>query len=156
MGRVKEFSIVLSRANNAVYHPGSSVEGKVVLELSAPQSLRNISISMAGKARVKFTKGVWIASAEFSESQTVLAETSRRLWRNDTDSQQIEAGRHEFSFSFQLPPTGLPTSYERENPNSDRKGYIRYSLNATLERLWKPKCHVSATFNVKDITHPSC
>lgn len=150
MGKLKLFYISNSAAT--VYHPGSVVEGKVVLELTGPQSVKSITITMSGKARVKFQK-CFLNMREYSESETILADIPRRLWGNDIDSQQIEAGRHEFPFSFQLPSTSLPTSHERENANSDRKGYIRYSLNATLKRSWKFKDHASAAFKVEDIVN---
>jgi len=57
MGKIKVFSIVLSeaddRADNPFYFPGSKVEGHVVVEITAPQNVKSISIAICGTAFVK-------------------------------------------------------------------------------------------------------
>ena len=60
MVKIKEFSIVLF--GTQVYNPGSLIEGYVVLELSAPQNCKCISIVLSGKA----VSGIGSNSTEIS------------------------------------------------------------------------------------------
>ncbi|EPQ12464.1 Arrestin domain-containing protein 2 [Myotis brandtii] len=53
----------------------------------------------------------------------------------------LPAGRHEFPFSFQLPPT-LVTSFEGKH------GSVRYCIKATLHRPWVPARQAKKVFTV--------
>ena len=145
---VKEFYIELRGANsgarNLAYHPGSVVEGCVVLEISTPRETKDITMVFMGESIVEWEN--------FRDSEVIL-NWIYRLWGNGTNSQQLAAGRYEFVFSFQLPSAGLLTSYEYNN--GDTKAYIRYSLTATLalSRLWKSNRHVSVPVTVKNIVN---
>ena len=150
------FDIVLL-GQSQVYRPGSVVEGYVTLELSSPQNVKGVSIVISGKARVK-----WELMTEFwdpCDTEIVLRENSSRLLGNGRDPQRLTSGRHELPFAFQL-PTGLPSSYyNKVNPSCSplfskkRKGYIRYSLTATMFRSWKANLHASTVIQVKDIVN---
>ena len=148
MVKIKEFSIVLF--GTEVYNPGSLIEGYVVLELSAPQNCKCISIVISGKA----ISGIGSDSTEIS--LIPIARSGIQLLGNDgRDSQPVGAGRHEFPFSFQL-PRSLPSSYEGKlHPASFgrtyRIGSISYSLTAVLSRPWSFKRYVVRTITVKDI-----
>ena len=131
MGKIKDFSIVLF--GTQVYNPGSLVNGYVVLELSASQNCKCISIVLSGKA---------ISGSDSTE--TLISNTEIRLLGDDRGSQQVASGRYEFRFSFQL-PRSLPSSYE------GRKGSICYALTAALSRPWSSKRYVVQTVTVKDI-----
>ena len=53
-----KFAIVLFRDDDQserIYRPGSNVDGHVVLELSAPQHTKGVSIVLSGKAHVKWS-----------------------------------------------------------------------------------------------------
>ena len=67
---------------------------------------------------------------------------------NRRDLQRLAAGRCEIPFSFRI-PTGLPTSYYHKKSNV--KGYIRYSLKATMLRPWNINLHATTVIQLKDI-----
>lgn len=53
MGKIKEFYITTSLGENQVYHSGSVVEGKVVIDLTKPKAINGpLRIVLAGKAEV--------------------------------------------------------------------------------------------------------
>ena len=90
----------------------------------------------------------------YINNQVILGDTVQ--WPNNgVESLQIEGGRHEFPFRFQLPSTSLPTSHEIENAGRNRIGYIRYSIKATLLRSWNllNERNASTTFIVEDIVY---
>ena len=141
------FCIVLARGDAAVYRPGSVVEGSVILQLSSRQNIKGISIVFSGKAHVKWRP---------SDTVTVLGDTSRymrQLLGNGRDLQRLTAGRYVIPFSFRL-PIELPTSYyKKASPTccgTGSKGYIRYSLTATMVRLWKANLNATRDIQVKD------
>ena len=149
------FDIVLV-GQSQIYRPGSVVEGYVTLELSSPHNayVKGVSIVISGKARVKWE--LRSESRKPSDTEIVLRENSSQLLGNGRDSQRLTSGRHELPFAFQLPPE-LPSSYYYKVVpfccGRERKGYIRYSLTATMFRSWKSNLHVSKLIQVKDIVN---
>ena len=77
IGKIKKFSIILSGGpSEPVYSPGSDVEGHIVLELSAPQNAKAITVVLSGKGHVK-----WLSlRSNGSDSERVLAGTCGLLW----------------------------------------------------------------------------
>ena len=150
MVKLKEFFIVLS--GTQVYNPGSLIEGCIVLELSAPQNYKCISIVISGKAQVEWST---ISGSHSTEISLIANDGSGiRLLGNGRDLQQVGAGRHEFPFLFRL-PRSLPSSYKGKIRHflgcGNCKGSIRYSLTAALSRPWLLKRYVEKTIIVKDI-----
>ena len=132
-GKVKLFVINLS-GSDLVYFTGSSVNGSVLLELSAPKKTKGISILLSGKAYVHWTEenrmGGGMQSGNrtvhYHDTQIIFNDMLIQLWGNGRES-QLAAGRYEFPFNFQLPSNRvLPMSFESQN------GYIRYSLLARI------------------------
>ena len=133
------------------------MEGYVALELSSPQNTKGISIVISGKARVKWTGRLTRTNEPGNPCGTeiVLSTISRQLLGNGRDSQWLATGRHELPFSFQL-PTGLPLSFYCNVVadfcwNVTSKGYIRYSLTATMVRSWKANLNATRDIQIKDI-----
>ena len=150
MVKLKEFLIILS--GTQVHNPGSLIEGCVVLELSAPQNYKCISIVISGKAQVEWSAISGSHSTEISLIPN--AGSGIRLLGNGRDLQQVGGGWHEFPFSFQL-PRSLPSSYKGKIRHflgcGNCKGSIRYSLTAALSRPWLPKRYVEKTIIIEDI-----
>ena len=139
MGKPTLFTITLSD-NKAVYFAGSSIEGKVVLELAEQKKVQGISITLSAKAYVHYTKRESEGSGSdrqsytiyYADTQDIFNDVIIRLWGDGRTSQQIAAGKYEFPFKFQLPSDMvLPTSFESNH------GYIRYSLTSRMQRPWK-------------------
>ena len=151
---IKLFVITLSE-ENLVYFSGSSVEGNVVLELSEPKNAQRISIFLSGLGLVYWSKSYTTGSGDnlqthtivYSDTQSFFSDMSKRLWGNDTQSQELAVGRHEFPFKFRLPMnSSLPTSFE------SRIGHIRYSLQATIwQSTWKGAQTTTRAINVNEV-----
>uniref|UniRef100_A0A8C9KN18 Arrestin domain containing 2 n=1 Tax=Panthera tigris altaica TaxID=74533 RepID=A0A8C9KN18_PANTA len=63
------------------------------------------------------------------------------LFADTGETTTLPPGRHEFPFSFQLPPT-LVTSFEGKH------GSVRYCIKATLHRPWVPARRARKVFTV--------
>ena len=151
MAKLNEFSIVLS-SGAGIYNPGSAIEGCVVLELSATQNFKCITIAISGEAHAE-----WPGNHS-TENVVTNIGSGIRLLGNDRDTEQLSGGRHRFPFSFQL-PSNLPSSYKGKIHHPLGSGYcggcIEYLLTATLSRPWKFKRHVVKTVTIKDIVRIS-
>ena len=61
------------------------------------------------------------------------------------DNPVLPAGEHIMPFAFQLPSSGLPSSFEGEH------GHIRYWLEATVDRPWTNDYKTKRAFTVHDV-----
>ena len=154
MAKPKAFIITLSE-ENLVYFSGSSVEGSVVLELSAPKSAQKIFITLSGTANVYWTESYTTGSGDnrqthtrvYSDTQAFFNDITKVLWGDSIGpTQELAAGRHEFPFKLTLPMNStLPTSFE------SRTGHIRYTLLATLRQSWEVEQNTKRAINVNEV-----
>jgi len=126
--------------DNETYFAGSVIEGNVILELSKPKTMKRLEIVLSGNAYVHWTEKTTTGSGNNQTTQTIhysatdkfFEDMTVHLWGNESGSEEMVAGEHNFPFHFQLPTNGrLPTSYESDFGTT---GYIRYSLKATIVR----------------------
>jgi len=125
--------------DNETYFPGSVIEGNVVLELSKPKKMKRLQIVLSGDAYVHWTEQKTTGTGDNKRTETVnysaadkFLDMNIHLWDNESDSEKMAAGEHNFPFRFQLPTDGrLPSSYKSEFRTT---GYIYYSLKATIVR----------------------
>ncbi|RWS07736.1 arrestin domain-containing protein 3-like protein [Dinothrombium tinctorium] len=139
MGKLKAFEIVFENNKN-VYFPGDNVAGKCVLELRGGEfKLNQIKILMRGVAKVHWTEPRSTGNRLGSYNEHFSAEIEyfllKKVLHGDTECGEngelvLDAGCHEFPFSFQLPSSGLPTSFEGKH------GSIRYWIKAEVEKRW--------------------
>lgn len=114
------------------YYPGSNVTGKVVVFLTKPKKVKNITLYAFGQAKTSFHyQSVLPCGSEkiFLEHYFILLKST------NGDSELIPAGKHYFKFAFQIPSDCLP-NFEGEYGN------IRYSIKAKID--------ISLQFNLKD------
>jgi len=137
----------------AVYFPGQTVSGRVVVSLFKPTKLEGIHLVCTGGAHVHFTRtetrpalslssGVGRNStAHRTEHRTrrtrTVACTSNEYYFDqviplfETGGEfTLNDGDHSYPFAFVL-PTNLPTSFESLN------GRVRYTMKIVLKRSWK-------------------
>uniref|UniRef100_A0A8D0E9Y0 Arrestin domain containing 4 n=1 Tax=Salvator merianae TaxID=96440 RepID=A0A8D0E9Y0_SALMN len=136
------------------YSGGETVSGRVLVELPAPLPLRALRLEAAGRARAAWGDGAAGASpsaATAGDGARLEAEVSyldvRQLLlgggpAGDDGLIHLEAGKHEFPFSFQLPQQPLVTSF------TGKYGSIQYCVQATLERPLAPNQTVKREFQV--------
>lgn len=147
--RVKAFSVLLDGAaagSEPVFSGGQALAGRVRLELTGPVRLGTLTLRARGRAHAHWTESRSSGSStaytqSHSERLDLLSRRATLLAPEAGQTIRLPAGRHEFPFSFQLPPT-LVTSFEGKH------GSVRYSLKAVLSRPWVPARRAKKVFTV--------
>ncbi|XP_053767671.1 arrestin domain-containing protein 2 isoform X1 [Desmodus rotundus] len=147
--KVKVFVVHLddtSAGANPVFSGGQVVAGRVLLELAGPARVGALRLRARGRAHVHWTESRSSGSStaytqSYSERVDVLSHHATLLAPDTGETTTLPAGRHEFPFSFQLPPT-LVTSFEGKH------GSVRYCIKATLHRPWVPARRARKVFTV--------
>ncbi|GFR79259.1 arrestin domain-containing protein 3-like [Elysia marginata] len=124
MGKITQCSIALKNNNTAVYRPGDTIEGYVILDVEGEVRINAVNIFLAGKALTK-----WDSPRNSFESihrRETYVDVFKRLVREDVGV--LTAGRHRYTFSFKLPSQGLPSSFEGEY------GAVRYWLRVQVDK----------------------
>ncbi|XP_037674463.1 arrestin domain-containing protein 2 isoform X1 [Choloepus didactylus] len=143
-GGVRSFTLELARGPGGAYRGGERLCGRVLLEMAVPLRVRALEVAARGRAAVHWFEvrsvGVNAVSSDYAAAETYLRR--RQLLLGDTgEAATLPPGRHEFPFSFQLPPT-LVTSFEGKH------GSVRYCVKATLHRPWAPARRARKAFTV--------
>ncbi|XP_054858998.1 arrestin domain-containing protein 4 isoform X1 [Eublepharis macularius] len=158
---VTALSVALREAAGGAFAAGEAVCGRVELELAAPLPVRALRLDAAGRARAAWSEGAAAAAASSPadaagglEAEVPYLDVRQELLRQAGDEGLIllEAGKHEFPFSFQLPQQPLATSF------TGKYGSIHYCVRATLERPVAPDQTVKREFQVInhiDVNSPS-
>uniref|UniRef100_G3TVB6 Arrestin domain containing 2 n=1 Tax=Loxodonta africana TaxID=9785 RepID=G3TVB6_LOXAF len=144
---VRSFVLELARGPGGSYRGGERLCGRVLLEAAAPLRVRALEVALegrSGRAETPQAETPLLMSAHSPAraGRLHLEPLSSTLLLADTgETTTLPPGRHEFPFSFQLPPT-LVTSFE------GRHGSVRYSIKATLHRPWAPARRARKVFTV--------
>ncbi|XP_069074834.1 arrestin domain-containing protein 2-like isoform X1 [Pleurodeles waltl] len=135
--KVKRFLVALDCPepdSPPVFSGGDTVTGRVLLELVAETKVESIKLHAQGLARVHWTESRSAgSSATYTQNycdEVGYLEHREGLLQTDNGALTVlQAGKHEFPFSFQLPET-LVTSFEGKH------GSVRYWVKAKLHRPW--------------------
>uniref|UniRef100_A0A8C4YIY3 Arrestin domain containing 2 n=2 Tax=Gopherus evgoodei TaxID=1825980 RepID=A0A8C4YIY3_9SAUR len=136
--RLRHFCVLLDCPeldSPPVFSPGEAVSGRVVLELSGEARLGALQLHAQGCAKVHWTESRSAGSStaytqSYSDQVPFLSHRDTLLAAPDNGEVTVlQAGKHEFPFTFQLPET-LATSFE------GRHGNVRYWVKAKLHRPW--------------------
>ncbi|XP_055080195.1 arrestin domain-containing protein 3-like [Periophthalmus magnuspinnatus] len=131
---VKHFHVEYNKLNEqGTYSAGDSLTGQVVVVTSKETRVQCFYVRAKGKAKVTWSEG--------SGPNTVVHQDKRKYFyfehiilqdKNKGDgSEIIGAGRNVFPFTFNLPTTDMPSSYQ------GKWGRITYSLRAQLtQSIW--------------------
>ncbi|KAM6113691.1 arrestin domain-containing protein 2 isoform 3-T3 [Phoenicopterus ruber ruber] len=144
-GRVRSLAVELEdgRAWGA-YGSGELLHGRVQLELRGALRLRALEVYARGCATVHWLEtrsvGINIVYHDYTACQTFLYRRCQLIPDNG-EVTVLQAGRHEFPFTFQLPET-LATSFEGKH------GSVRYWVKAKLHRPWSTVKKVKKEFTV--------
>nr|XP_017501888.2 arrestin domain-containing protein 2 isoform X3 [Manis javanica] len=147
--KVKAFLVKLDGASagaEPVFSGGQAVAGRVLLKLTGSARVSALKLRARGRALVHWTElrsaGPSTAYTEsYSECVDVVSHRATLLAPDRGETTTLPPGRHEFPFSFQLPPT-LVTSFEGKHVS------VRYCIKATLHRPWVPACQARKVFTV--------
>ena len=119
---------------NKVFYPGQTINGRVILHCQEQKKLRSVYLTLVGRADVHWSEqrgfGCIRRTVPYNAKESFFS-MQVNLWGEHGGSQHLEPGVYDWPFSFQLPSTTLPTSYEGPYGN------IRYWLEARMDRPWK-------------------
>ncbi|XP_050177405.1 arrestin domain-containing protein 2 isoform X2 [Myiozetetes cayanensis] len=125
-------SLVVKLEDGPAHGSGELLHGRVQLELRGALRVRALEVSAHGGATVHWVEshsiGLNVVYRDHSACQTFLCRRCQLIPDNG-ESTVLQAGRHEFPFTFQLPET-LVTSFEGKH------GSVRYWVKAKLHRPW--------------------
>ncbi|XP_064325813.1 arrestin domain-containing protein 2 isoform X2 [Phalacrocorax carbo] len=140
-------SLVLELEDGQVwgaYGSGELMHGRVQLELRGKLRLRALEVYARGLATAHWlesrTVGLNTVYHDYTAYQTFLYRRCQLIPDNG-EVTVLQAGRHEFPFTFQLPET-LATSFEGKH------GSVRYWVKAKLHRPWSTVKKVKKEFTV--------
>ncbi|XP_009899414.2 arrestin domain-containing protein 2 isoform X3 [Dryobates pubescens] len=144
-GRVRSLALELEdRSLRGAYGGGELLRGRVRLELRGALRLRALEVCARGRAAAHWLEsrsvGLNIVYRDYTACQTFLHRRCQLIPDNG-DLTILQAGRHEFPFTFQLPET-LATSFEGKHGN------VRYWVKAKLHRPWSAVRKVKKEFTV--------
>ncbi|XP_063016993.1 arrestin domain-containing protein 2 isoform X2 [Melospiza melodia melodia] len=141
-GRVRRLEVQLEQGR--AHGGGERLHGRVQLELSGALRVRALEVCARGLATVHWLEsqsiGLNIVYRDYTACQTFLYRR-RQLIHDNGEATVLQAGKHEFPFTFQLPET-LATSFEGKH------GSVRYWVKAKLHRPWSTVKKAKKEFTV--------
>ncbi|XP_078590355.1 arrestin domain-containing protein 3-like [Branchiostoma floridae x Branchiostoma japonicum] len=147
MGKLRQFAIEFDEMND-VFEPGEFVKGHVVVDLAEKIKIKGVWLLFHGQSEVEWEHGstdddsITYKSVEtYFKQELTLFGTAREQSSQGKDA-VLPAGRHVFPFQYQLPAEGLPCPFEGEH------GYVRYIIEATIDRPWKLFRTMKTSFTV--------
>ncbi|XP_028672511.1 arrestin domain-containing protein 2 isoform X1 [Erpetoichthys calabaricus] len=149
--QLKKFRIVLESSEDGtppVFSSGDVLSGRVLLELSRTSRVTSLKLHAVGYAKVHWTESRSAGSSSaytqnYSDEVDFLNHRETLLQAEDNNEPKVlQAGRHEFPFSFQLPEDTLVTSFEGKH------GSIRYAVKVKLHRPWCTVKKIKQEFTV--------
>ncbi|CAM4629284.1 arrestin domain-containing protein 2 isoform X2 [Lepidochelys kempii] len=133
LGKIRSFALELAGGPaQGVYRGGELLSGQVVLELSKVLKVRALEVCARGLASAHWLESRSVGMNTVYSDYTAYEPYLRaryQLIRDNGEVTVLQAGKHEFPFTFQLPET-LATSFE------GRHGNVRYWVKARLHRPW--------------------
>ncbi|KAG7456587.1 hypothetical protein MATL_G00237390 [Megalops atlanticus] len=148
--KLKKFYIVFDSPEvdtPPVFANGDVVSGKVVLELTGECKVDSLKFHAKGLAKVRWTESRTAGSSSaytqtYSDEVEYLNVKEPLLQPDNGEMVVLQAGRHEFPFSFQLPEETLVTSFEGKH------GSVRYWVKVKLHRPWATVRKIKKEFTV--------
>lgn len=142
LGRVRR--LVVRLEDGQAHGSGELLHGRVQLELRGAMRVRALEVCARGLATVHWLEshsiGLNVVYRDYTACQTFLYRRCQLIPDNG-ETTVLQAGRHEFPFTFQLPET-LATSFEGKH------GSVRYWVKAKLHRPWSTVKKAKKEFTV--------
>lgn len=156
LGKVKNIAVCfdcLNENNLPVFSGGDSVSGRVIVDVTGEVRVKKLSIDAKGVAKVRWTESRnagantaytqnYTEEVEYLNHYDILIGEERDEGNPVEGLTVLNAGIHEFAFSFYLPQMPLATSFEGKH------GSVRYWVKAELHRPWMLPVKVKKEFTV--------
>uniref|UniRef100_A0A7G3B2Q7 Putative thioredoxin binding protein tbp-2/vdup1 n=1 Tax=Lutzomyia longipalpis TaxID=7200 RepID=A0A7G3B2Q7_LUTLO len=114
-----------------MYFAGDKISGVVSINVDIPETLKVITVSLRGVAKIAFREGIMVpfflaSNNVYYDQQTVI---SREIivFANASMCQIMEKGSYTFSFSFLL-PNSMVTSFSASH------GHVTYHIEAVVRK----------------------
>ncbi|KAF3430394.1 hypothetical protein E2986_10021 [Frieseomelitta varia] len=137
---LKAFRLEFNRST-ATYIAGEIVSGNIIVDIAKEKQIRGLFVSATGKAYVHWSETDKNKTRSYTNSEKYFQLKCNII----TDLQvKLPRGYNQYPFSFQI-PYNIPCSFEHRN------GYVRYTVNAVIDRPWKFNHECKAAFTVVSI-----
>ncbi|XP_050538847.1 arrestin domain-containing protein 3-like isoform X2 [Daktulosphaira vitifoliae] len=137
---VKSFQIIYDKST-AIFMPGQSVSGKVLLVTNKTIKIRSIKMTIKGRASVSWhEKQILAKSTKYYTAKEEYFKNQFTLF-GDNGEVDLEENEHDFPFSILLPQK-LPSTY------NGRYGNILYKAKVTIDIPWAIDKVARSTFQV--------
>ncbi|KAK1131832.1 hypothetical protein K0M31_015983 [Melipona bicolor] len=142
MSSLRAFRLEFNRST-ATYMAGEIVSGNIIVDIAKEKQIRGLFFSATGKAQVHWTEN----DSKQRTKHYINSEKYFQLKCNIISTQgsdswvKLPRGYNQYPFSFQM-PHNIPYSFEHRN------GYVRYTVNAVIDRPWKFNHECKAAFTV--------
>ncbi|XP_077080570.1 arrestin domain-containing protein 3 [Siphateles boraxobius] len=122
---------------------GDTLAGRVIVEVSKETRIKTLIVKAKGRADVAWTESQGENNVTYWDKEKYFSQTVLSVLPEDKadGSVTLVAGRHVFSFAFQLPYQGLPSSFKGAH------GKIHYRLQAKLTRSLRAVSKTETKFN---------
>ncbi|MGH0182184.1 UNVERIFIED_CONTAM: hypothetical protein FKN15_008675 [Acipenser sinensis] len=156
--KVKKFDIVFDSTevdSPPVFSSADVVSGKVVLELDTASKVESLKLHAEGFAKVHWTEARSAGSSaaytqNYCDEVEYLDRRETLMQADNGELTVLQAGKHEFPFSFQLPEDNKEN--HRNTAKIDRKGYtpgevipIFAEFDNSTHRSVVPKAYITQT-----------
>ncbi|KAI8916432.1 immunoglobulin E-set [Gorgonomyces haynaldii] len=123
--------------------PGQTIQGHVSLDLAQEQSIQHLKVKFLGQVTTTVLLDKRNDTQQYS-SVTLFRDSE--TWIEDTTHLH---GQHIFPFSFRVPPTSLPATF------NGNYGRVHYSLVCSLEQPLFPKINVTLPITIPSTKNAS-
>lgn len=145
MGKLETFQIIFTHPQG-VFFASQAVSGNVHVVLGEPVKIRGISMRIFGKGKVHWSVASG-KSRKHYRAEEIYCDCRIDLLRPESASEDgltLPAGSSMYPFQMALPPS-LPSSFE------GKYGYVRYTVEAKIDRPWKFDHELKTAFTVLSI-----
>ena len=142
---VKDIKLIL---DNTGYSRGSTVQGRLMVNVDKPKKYHSIVVRLWGGAKVLWTEIHGRKVVKYKNLETYISVYTTVWELENSPTGDLSVGEHYFPFSFQLPPNA-PPSFEGLH------GDVRYEIEAeihqkgVINKMAKSKHAVKASLDVR-------
>ncbi|XP_067269901.1 arrestin domain-containing protein 3 [Pseudorasbora parva] len=140
---IRKFALEYDALNDHnTFSNGDTLAGRVIVEVTKETKIKALIVKAKGKADVAWTETHGEENVTYWDKEKYFSQTVLSVLPEDKADGTVVlvAGRHAFSFAFQLPHQGLPSSFKGAH------GKIHYRLLAKLSRSLRAACKTETKF----------
>uniref|UniRef100_A0A1B0GQB2 Arrestin-like N-terminal domain-containing protein n=1 Tax=Phlebotomus papatasi TaxID=29031 RepID=A0A1B0GQB2_PHLPP len=113
-----------------MYFAGDKITGEVTVDIDRPETLKKITATLRGVAKIAFREGgamPFLASSNLYHDQQTVISREMIVFANPNICPVMEKGTYSYSFNFLL-PNSMVTSFNSSH------GYVIYNLDIAVKK----------------------